>query len=124
MEVAIYLRQYSSGDNIPHYKAKTQTFESVARFLMPMSPNYKLAIENFHQPRRDKTRVLIAEIRSSKSDWTRRKGLPFFRDISRISKRLEELLSAADRESVDLVVFPELSVPTKCLKTLVKWSKK
>src|SRR5688572_21224218 len=68
-------------------------------------------------------RLQICQLNSSDFDWSSSDGLNYLEYNDKISQKVFSLLNVAKQTAVDLLVFPELSIPVKLVEKLQEWSK-
>lgn len=66
---------------------------------------------------------MICEFDSMEFSWSTSNDLTFPKSDDKITFRVKELLRIAKLNTVDLIIFPELSIPEKLIEKLQEWSK-
>lgn len=66
---------------------------------------------------------MICQLNSVEYDWTNSYGLYFLTNNDKLTNKIKEFLKIAKQNSVDLLVFPELSIPEKLMEKIQEWSK-
>lgn len=56
------------------------------------------------------------------NDWEERKGLYFPKNIFKFRESITKTLSKAEEEGINLLIFPELSVPEEIVPEIIQWS--
>lgn len=75
------------------------------------------------QEKQTSCRVMICQLNSVEYDWTNSYGLYFLTNNDKLTNKIKEFLKIAKQNSVDLLVFPELSIPEKFMEKIQEWSK-
>lgn len=78
---------------------------------------------DLNQEKQDTCRIMICQLNSDEFDWELKNGLYFMVNNEKISLKIKDLLSIAKLNSVDLILFPELSIPEKQIEKLQEWSR-
>ncbi len=68
-------------------------------------------------------KLMIAQPMSVHTDWIIRDGLYCHREPAKVHKSIEHLLTIAKQHTVEVIVFPELSVPAEAIGSIQAWSK-
>lgn len=89
-----------------------------------MQPTPTVRTIDLQNPPPAMARLLIAQARWDIGDFERRDGLYFFRNVDVARQFVDRILGQARQHLVNLVVFPELSVPESLIATLQDFSKK
>lgn len=66
---------------------------------------------------------MICQFNSEEFDWEIKHGLYHIVNNDKISYKIRNLLTVAKLNSVDFLVFPELSIPEKQIQKIQEWSK-
>jgi len=66
---------------------------------------------------------MVCQFSSDELTWSSKRGLIELQYDGKIQVKLTELLKVARRYSVDLLLFPELSVPAKMIPELLDWTR-
>ena len=82
-----------------------------------------LEVIDLKQEKQSNCRVMICQLNSNDFDWKNSNGLHFLIHNEKISIKVIEFLKIAKHNSVDLVLFPELSIPEKLIEKIQEWSK-
>ena len=77
---------------------------------------------DFGITRPSKVRLLVVQVKWVDSQFIEKQGLAFHGNIDNARKVLDYVLLYARQATVDIVLFPELSIPEDCLKTARQWS--
>ncbi len=80
-------------------------------------------IIDLKQEKQNSCRIMICQLDSIEFDWTISFGLHFLTYNDKISNKIKEFLKIAKLNSVDIIVFPELSIPEKLIEKIQEWSK-
>jgi predicted amidohydrolase len=67
-------------------------------------------------------RVFVPRFATTEKEWFAEYGLMHLQDTGSAQKRLKEMLTRARQLAVDVIVFPELSVPETSIRLLQSWS--
>ncbi|WP_295912556.1 PUA domain-containing protein [uncultured Alistipes sp.] len=78
---------------------------------------------DLHDRKQENCRVMICQLCSEEYNWQDRSGLLFLQNNARITDKISELLRIAKHHSVDLVIFPELSIPEALIGKIQEWSR-
>lgn len=78
---------------------------------------------NLNQERQSICRAMICQFNYSEFDWEKSNGLYFLTHNSKIEEKVNEMLNIAKKNLVDIVVFPELSIPYKLIEIIQDWSR-
>ncbi|WP_276380571.1 PUA domain-containing protein [Flavobacterium sp. H4147] len=78
---------------------------------------------DLNQEKQTTCRIMICQLNSDEFDWELKNGLYFMINNDKISLKIKDILSIAKLNSVDLILFPELSIPEKQIEKLQEWSK-
>ena len=70
-----------------------------------------------------KVRLLIAQLVTSDEDWIKKDRLYFHKDFNSVWSNIDKLLIKARQNTVDIVIFPELSIPYQCIPGIQSWSR-
>jgi predicted amidohydrolase len=84
---------------------------------------YDIDIIDLGLPRPTSARILVAQPRWQSQDWFVKHGLSFLRNPIVAENWISHVLSRATETVVDMVLFPELSVPEESLSQIQAWSK-
>jgi Predicted amidohydrolase len=89
-------------------------------------PDYKklLVFHDLNAKRPQKVRLLITQFTTSHEDWEQKDGLYFQKNPDSVWSNIDKLLTLACKYNVNMVIFPELSVPSQCISAIRSWSKK
>lgn len=68
-------------------------------------------------------RVMIVQFSSNTFDWIIKDGLYSIINNDKIKQKIIYILNLAKQNSVDLIIFPELSIPEKYIEKIQTWSK-
>jgi hypothetical protein len=72
-------------------------------------------------------KVMVFQFKSHfgkiKTDWEKRGGLYYPKSIEKFKEQIWKALKLAEEKKVQLIVFPELSVPQEMISYIVEWSK-
>lgn len=68
-------------------------------------------------------RILVLQAESSPDSWSAENGLMSYTNISSLQSWIFKSLDFALQENIDVIVFPELSVPTALLDDILAWSR-
>lgn len=87
-------------------------------------PDYKeiLVKHDLMAKRPQKVSLLIAQFTTSHEDWEKKDGLYFQKDPDSVWSNIEKLLIMARQCKVNMVIFPELSVPSQFIFKIQSWS--
>lgn len=85
--------------------------------------NFMIEIIDLNQDKQETCRIMICQLNSDEFDWEIKNGLYFMINNDKITLKIKDLLSIAKLNSVDLILFPELSIPEKQIEKLQEWSK-
>ena len=69
-------------------------------------------------------RIMVFQLHTVLSDWRKEKGLFYPNNIEKFKTIIKTALKKTETERVNLLVFPELSIPKECIKTIKDWSSK
>nr|MBK9652830.1 hypothetical protein [Bacteroidota bacterium] len=69
-------------------------------------------------------RIMVFQLETTLSDWKKENGLYYPNNIEKFKTIIKSVLKKAETEKVNLLVFPELSIPKECIKTIKEWSNK
>ena len=72
---------------------------------------YQIEIVNFDESRLDKVKVMICQLDFDQMDYDIHTRLCFVNNTSRNKNYLRRFLNIASKQQVDLLVFPELTIP-------------
>lgn len=88
-------------------------------------PDYKeiLVHHDLKAIKPQKVRLLIAQFTTSQEDWEQKDGLYFQKNLDSVRSNIDKLLTTARQYTVDMVIFPELSVPSQCISEIQSWSR-
>ncbi len=75
-----------------------------------------VTLKDFALPRPHSIRLMVAQFDTGGADWECRNGLFYLRDVTRVRKTIEELLTVAKQKNVGAIILPELSVPVECIE--------
>lgn len=75
-------------------------------------------------PRPQWVRIMVFQLETILSDWKKEKGLYYPSNLEKFKTIINSVLKKAETERVNLLVFPELSIPKECIKTIKDWSRK
>ena len=67
--------------------------------------------------------MMICQLNAVEYNWTTSNGLSILLNDDKIYIKIKEFLKIAKLNSVDLIVFPELSIPEKLIEKIQEWSK-
>ena len=84
---------------------------------------YKIEVENFADARLSKVKVMICQLDFDKMHHTKGIRLHFVDNDSGNRAYLRRFLNIATSQNVDLLVFPELTIPTEFVEELLDVSK-
>lgn len=83
----------------------------------------------FGQKKLTKAKVMVYQLHSTFlktekdwSDWQEKAGLFYPKNISKFREKIFEALEKAEENEVNLIVFPELSVPEQLVEEITEWS--
>ncbi len=82
-----------------------------------------IEIIDLKQEKQAIVRVMICQLNANEYDWKSSSGLHFIVHNDKISIKVHEFLKIAKHNSVDLLLFPELSIPLKLIEKIQGWSK-
>lgn len=88
-----------------------------------MEPSYKVEVVNFLETRLDKVKVMICQLDFDQMDYKKGSRLLFLTNEAKNKTYIRKFLKIAARHQVDLLVFPELTIPAELVKELVDVSK-
>ena len=83
----------------------------------------RVEIVDFGVKRNGTVRVLLFQLETSQSDWEEIGRLYQLKETFPIDHLIKKVLKEAVEYDVNLVQFPELSIPEKSLKGIQRWSK-
>lgn len=83
---------------------------------------YQIEIVNFDESRLDKVKVMICQLDFDQMDYDIHTRLCFVNNTSRNKNYLRRFLNIASKQQVDLLVFPELTIPREFVNELVGFS--
>lgn len=66
--------------------------------------------------------VMVFQLRTAVSDWEKQNKLYSLFDIEQHNNILKKVLKKAGDANVDVLVFPELSIPKECIPLIREWS--
>ena len=78
---------------------------------------------DLNQNKQDSCRFMICEMDSVNYTWLSKFDLNWLVCDDRILNKVFEFLKIAKHNSVDLIIFPELSIPDRLIEKLQSWSK-
>jgi predicted amidohydrolase/predicted ribosome-associated RNA-binding protein Tma20 len=81
-----------------------------------------IEIIDLNQKPQEICRTMICQFNSSEYNWDIIDGLYFIKDDDKLNLKLRDFLSIAKQNSIDLIIFPELSIPQKQIEKLQEWS--
>src|SRR5690348_17252225 len=73
------------------------------------------------RPRR--VRLMIVQAYSEPEEWVSKAGLYFMKDPRSVIPWINELIGRASRDTVDLLILPELAVPADAIPRFQAWSR-
>jgi predicted amidohydrolase len=73
--------------------------------------------------RPQRIRLLIAQFTTNYEDWEQKDGLCFLKNPDSVWSNIDKLLTVARQYTVDMVILPELSVPSQCISEIQSWSR-
>lgn len=82
-----------------------------------------IEIVDLKQQKQTTCRVMICQMNSSEFNWQNKNGLLHLNHDDKISIKVREFLKIAKLNSVDLILFPELSIPEKLIEKIQEWSR-
>lgn len=88
--------------------------------MIDLKPEKK--IQNLEIVRPQWARVMVFQVHTTFSDWKKEKGLYYPHNKDKFIGQINSALSVAERKKVNLLVFPELSVPKELLNSIQEWS--
>jgi predicted amidohydrolase len=81
-----------------------------------------IEIVDLKQNKQEICRTMICQFKSSEYSWEQIDGLHFIKNDDKLTLKLRNFLSIAKQNSIDLIIFPELSIPQKQIEKLQEWS--
>ncbi|SDG23902.1 nSTAND3 domain-containing NTPase [Chitinophaga filiformis] len=90
---------------------------------MALQNPFSIEVVNLTQRKQSSCRIMICQLEFKDYDWSSSSGLFFPIYNEKIDIKINELLKIARHNSVDLVIFPELSIPEKFIEKLQEWSR-
>lgn len=84
---------------------------------------YEVQVENFTDARLEKVKVMICQLNFDKMEQEKRGRLHFVTESSKNKDYLRRYLNIAANKDVDLLVFPELTVPCEFVSELWDFAK-
>lgn len=78
--------------------------------------------KNFNLKRPDSVRVMVFQPKTKLKDWEEKNGLYYPQNIIKFKKGVYAVLKKAEKERVNLIVFPELSITKECIHLIKRWS--
>lgn len=106
-----------------HHKACKFSIRRQLRHNLKTEPKFMIETIDLNQEKQNTCRIMICQLNSEEFDWEIKNGLYFMINNDKISLKIKDLLSIAKLNSVDLILFPELSIPEKQIEKLQVWSK-
>lgn len=82
-----------------------------------------IEIIDLKQQRQKQCRIQICQLAFEQFDWNKIDGLFFIQYNDKFKLKIEYLLNIAKQNSIDLIIFPEISIPDKALEYFQTWSK-
>ena len=74
-----------------------------------------IEVIDLKQEKQSNCRVMVCQLNSNDFDWHHNSGLYNLTHNEKISIKITEFLKIAKHNSVDLLLFPELSIPEKLI---------
>lgn len=81
-----------------------------------------IKIVDFEKEKQSICRAMICQLNSQEYQWEDRIGLKFLKPNEKIINKTIEFLNIAQQNSIDLLLFPELSIPENLIGKLKEWS--
>ena len=78
---------------------------------------------DFSKKKHSQSRVMICQLNYKDFDWEYNSGLYFLKYNDKIKIKVYNLLKTAKQSSVELIIFPELSIPVELIEMLQSWSR-
>jgi predicted amidohydrolase len=66
--------------------------------------------------------IMLVQLKYEDFDWKKIKGLHYLVDNDRFTRVLDNILQQAAENSIDVLVFPELSIPQTAIEKIALWS--
>lgn len=82
-----------------------------------------IEIIDLKQEKQNTCRVMVCQMNSFEFNWKQKSGLHFLSNDEKIALKVKEFLKIAKQNSVDLILFPELSIPEKLIERIQEWSR-
>ncbi|WP_020599756.1 PUA domain-containing protein [Spirosoma panaciterrae] len=82
-----------------------------------------IEIVDLGQTPQEISRIMICQLNSAELNWQMESGLHYLQNDDKINLKTRDFLSVAKQNSVDVILFPELSIPQKQVEKLQEWSK-
>ena len=83
---------------------------------------YQIEIVNFDESRLDKVKVMICQLDFDQMEYDKHGRLYFVDNTSKNKNYIRRFLNIASKQQVDLLVFPELTIPSEFVNELVGFS--
>lgn len=80
-------------------------------------------IDLHEQNIQDTCRIMVCQFNAEYFDWEKKSNLHFLKYNDKILIKINEILAISKQHNVDLLVFPELSIPVDLIRNLQIWSR-
>lgn len=88
-----------------------------------MNKSYRVELLDFSNTRKSKARVMICQLNFDRMLWEKRETkLVFVKSIFQNWEYIKRYLNIAEKHNVDLLVFPELTIPSDFIEALHRFS--
>ncbi|WP_276965796.1 PUA domain-containing protein [Chryseobacterium sp.] len=76
-----------------------------------------------HQNIQETCRLMVCQFNSELFEWEKKSNLYFLKYNETILLKVNEILNISKQHNIDLLIFPELSIPVELIEKLQNWSK-
>ena len=90
---------------------------------VPTRPEPNVTVIRLNHMRPQVVRVLIAQAAFQPDDWVQDRGLYRLRDVTVLASWIDRIKNTSREYTVDMVLFPELSIPIDSVPRLQQWSR-